>query len=109
MLEIVSGLLSGISVILWVILLVAFNCFWGAASALLAPQKKRKAANWFFLSLFYGPYGLILLACSKTLSKVNEYTESDTLSKVLWCLLAAFLVLGLTLGLIIFQIISETL
>ena len=40
MLEIVSGLFSGISVILWVILLVAFNCFWGAASALLAPQKK---------------------------------------------------------------------
>lgn len=52
------------------------------ATAVLAPQKGRNSINWFFLSLFWGVVGLVILACSKHLER--EKGESDTLSKVLW-------------------------
>lgn len=52
------------------------------ATAVLASRKGRNSVNWFFLSLFWGIVGLIVLACSKHLER--EKGESDTLVKVLW-------------------------
>lgn len=61
------------------------------ATAVLAPQKGRNSINWFFLSLFWGVVGLVILACSKHLEREKE--ESDTLSKVLWTIVLIPLVL----------------
>lgn len=63
----------------------AFNLLWAVLSAILAKRRGRNAWNWFFLSCFYGIFGILFLACSKTINN-NEYRESDTLSKVLWFL-----------------------
>lgn len=63
----------------------AFNLLWAALSAVLAKRRGRNAWSWFFLSCFYGIFGLIFLACSKTINS-SENRESDTLSKVLWIL-----------------------
>lgn len=52
------------------------------ATAVLASRKGRNSVNWFFLSVFWGIIGLIVLACSRRLDK--ELEESDTLAKVLW-------------------------
>ncbi len=52
------------------------------ATAVLASRKGRNSVNWFFLSIFWGIVGLIVLACSKQLDK--EKGERDTLVKVLW-------------------------
>lgn len=52
------------------------------ATAALASRKNRNPWNWFFLSLFWGIVGLIILACSKCLDRKNG--ERDTLVKVLW-------------------------
>lgn len=78
--EMILAALLGINVTLAVILFVAFNLFWGIASAVFSGNRGRNACNWFFLSCIYGWYGLVLLACSKTKGK----EESDTLAKVLW-------------------------
>ena len=37
----------------------------------------------YWLKCFYGIFGLLFLACSKTINQ-GEYRESDTLAKVLW-------------------------
>jgi hypothetical protein len=68
-------------------LIVGFFCILFAlgisiATAVLASRKGRNSVNWFFLSLFWGIIGLIVLACSKHLER--EKGESDTLVKVLW-------------------------
>lgn len=68
-------------------IITVFFCFLFAlgisiATTVLAPRKGRNSVNWFFLSLFWGIIGLIVLACSKSLDK--EIEESDTLAKVLW-------------------------
>lgn len=82
-----TGTLFGLSVATIIVMLIILNTFWSVASALLAHYRRgRNACNWFFLSLFYGVYGLILLGCSKTLNKGEYQNESDTLSKVLWSL-----------------------
>lgn len=47
------------------------------ATAVIASRKGRNSVNWFFLSLFWGIVGLIVLACSKHLER--EKGESDTL------------------------------
>ena len=64
-------------------LIVDFFCILFAlgisiATAVLASRKGRNSVNWFFLSLFWGIVGLIVLACSKHLER--EKGESDTLS-----------------------------
>lgn len=61
------------------------------ATAVLASRKGRNSVNWFFLSIFWGIVGLIVLACSKHLDK--EKGESDTLVKVLWTIVLIPLVL----------------
>lgn len=78
--EMILAALLGINVTLAIILFVVFNMFWGIASAVFSEKRGRNAWNWFFLSCIYGWYGLVLLACSKTISK----EESDTLAKALW-------------------------
>lgn len=52
------------------------------ATSVLASRKGRNSVNWFFLSIFWGIVGLIILACSKHLER--EKGERDTLVKVLW-------------------------
>ena len=61
----------------------AFNISWAIFSAILAKRRGRNSWNWFFLTCFYGIFGLLFLACSKTINQ-GEYRESDTLAKVLW-------------------------
>ena len=51
------------------------------ATTVLASRKGRNPVNWFFLSLFWGVVGLIILACAKDLDQAKG--ERDTLSKVL--------------------------
>ena len=77
-------------------LIVSFFCILFAlgisiATAVLASRKGRNSVNWFFLSLFWGIVGLIVLACSKHLER--EKGESDTLVKVLWIIVLIPLVL----------------
>lgn len=77
-------------------LIVGFFCILFAlgisiATAVLASRKGRNSVNWFFLSLFWGIVGLIVLACSKHLEREKE--ESDTLVKVLWTIVLIPLVL----------------
>ncbi len=77
-------------------LIVGFFCILFAlgisiATAVLASRKGRNSVNWFFLSLFWGIVGLIVLACSKQLER--EKGESDTLVKVLWTIVLIPLVL----------------
>lgn len=61
------------------------------ATAILASRKGRNSVNWFFLSIFWGIVGLIVLACSKHLER--EKGESDTLVKVLWTIVLIPLIL----------------
>lgn len=77
-------------------LIVGFFCILFAlgisiATTVLASRKGRNSVNWFFLSLFWGIVGLIVLACSKHLER--EKGESDTLVKVLWSIVLIPLVL----------------
>lgn len=77
-------------------LIVGFFCILFAlgisiATAVLASRKGRNSVNWFFLSLFWGIVGLIVLACSKHLER--EKGENDTLVKVLWSIVLIPLVL----------------
>lgn len=68
--------------LIWAVF-AAFNILWAIFSAILAKRRGRNAWNWFFLTCFYGIFGLLFLACSRTINQ-GEYRESDTLSKVLW-------------------------
>lgn len=86
--EIIKGILAllgigGISLTLVWLLFAVFNLLWAILSAVLATRRGRNAWNWFFISCFYGIFGLLFLACSRTINQ-GEYKESDTLSKVLW-------------------------
>ena len=75
--------LGGLSLTLVWLLFAVFNLLWAILSAVLATRRGRNAWNWFFLTCFYGIFGLLFLACSRTINQ-GEYRESDTLSKVLW-------------------------
>lgn len=86
--EIIKGILAllglgGLSLTLVWLLFSVFNLLWAILSAVLATRRGRNAWNWFFLTCFYGIFGLLFLACSKTINQ-GEYRESDTLAKVLW-------------------------
>ena len=86
--EIIKGILAllglgGLSLTLVWLLFAVFNLLWAILSAVLATRRGRNAWNWFFLTCFYGIFGLLFLACSRTINQ-GEYKESDTLSKILW-------------------------
>lgn len=86
--EIIKGILAllgigGISLTLVWLLFAVFNLLWAILSAVLATRRGRNAWNWFFLTCFWGIFGLLFLVCSRTINQ-GEYKESDTLSKVLW-------------------------
>lgn len=68
--------------LIWAVF-AAFNILWAIFSAILAKRRGRNSWNWFFLTCIYGIFGLLFLACSKTINQ-GEYRESDTLAKVLW-------------------------
>ena len=78
----------------------AFNILWAVFSAILAKRRGRNAWNWFFLTCFYGIFGLLFLACSKTINQ-GEYRESDTLAKVLWWVFLIPTTIIVTLSIII--------
>ena len=102
--EVIEVILSSLGVgvagvyLIWAVF-AAFNLLWAILSAVLATRRGRNAWNWFFLTCIYGVFGLLFLACSKTL---NE-KERDTLAKVLWWLFAIPVVILTTL-LIVFAI-----
>lgn len=86
--EVIKGILAllglgGLSLTLVWLLFAVFNLLWAVLSVVLATRRGRNAWNWFFLSCFYGIFGLLFLACSRTINQ-GEYRESDTLAKVLW-------------------------
>ena len=83
--EVILSLLGvgAVSVYLIWAVFAAFNILWAILSAVLATRRGRNPWNWFFLTCFYGIFGLLFLACSKIINQ-GEYHESDTLSKVLW-------------------------
>ncbi len=78
----------------------AFNILWAVFSAILAKRRGRNAWNWFFLTCFWGIFGLLFLACSRTINQ-GEYKESDTLSKVLWAVFLIPTTIIVTLSIII--------
>lgn len=78
----------------------AFNILWAVFSAILAKRHGRNAWNWFFLTCFWGIFGLLFLACSRTINQ-GEYKESDTLSKVLWTVFLIPTTIIVTLSIII--------
>lgn len=78
----------------------AFNILWAVFSAILAKRRGRNAWNWFFLTCFWGIFGLLFLACSRTINQ-GEYKESDTLSKVLWTVFLIPTTIIVTLSIII--------
>lgn len=75
--------LGSLSLTLVWLLFAVFNLLWAVLSAVLTTRRGRNAWNWFFLTCFYGIFGLLFLACSRTINQ-GEYRDSDTLSKVLW-------------------------
>ena len=60
--------LGGLSLTLVWLLFAVFNLLWAILSAVLATRRGRNAWNWFFLTCFYGIFGLLFLACSKTIN-----------------------------------------
>ncbi len=92
--------LGGISLTLIWLLFAVFNLLWAILSAVLATRRGRNAWNWFFLTCFYGIFGLLFLACSRTINQ-GEYRESDTLSKVLWLVFLIPTTVIVTLSIII--------
>ncbi|MCD7713321.1 MAG: hypothetical protein LUI08_00085 [Prevotella sp.] len=73
--------------VVWLCFVLA-NLIWAISSALLAGRRGRNAVNWFFLTCFYGPIGLLFLACSRDINQDEDGEESDTLAKTMWILLA---------------------
>lgn len=103
--EVIKGILAllglgGLSLTLVWLLFAVFNLLWAILSAVLATRRGRNAWNWFFLSCFYGIFGLLFLACSRTINQ-GEYKESDTLSKVLWAVFLIPTTIIVTLSIII--------
>ena len=100
--EVILSLLGvgAVSVYLIWAAFAAFNILWAIFSAILAKRRGRNSWNWFFLTCFYGIFGLLFLACSKTINK-GEYKESDTLSKVLWAVFLIPTTIVITLSIII--------
>ena len=92
--------LGGISLTFIWLLFAVFNLLWAILSAVLATRRGRNAWNWFFLTCFYGIFGLLFLACSRTINQ-GEYRESDTLSKVLWLVFLIPTTVIVTLSIII--------
>ena len=92
--------LGGISLTFIWLLFAVFNLLWAILAAILATRRGRNAWNWFFLTCFYGIFGLLFLACSKTINQ-GEYYESDTLSKVLWLIFIVPTTIIVTLMIII--------
>jgi len=73
-----------------------FNLIFACAAAILANRKGRSGVNWFFLTLFWGIFGIVFLGCSKEIDK-TEY-ETDTLSKVLWGIVVTPIIILCLLG-----------
>lgn len=92
--------ITGIGVGAFIILLVVVNVHWAILSAILTVRRGRDACNWFFLTLFYGAFGLLALACSKTINQ-GEERESDTLSKILWIAVIVPIIAVSTLAIVI--------
>ena len=92
--------LGGLSLTLVWLMFAFFNLLWAILSAVLATRRGRNPWNWFFLTLFYGIFGLLFLACSKTINQ-GEYRESDTLAKVLWWVFIIPTTVIITLSIII--------
>lgn len=92
--------LGSLSLTLVWLLFAAFNILWAVFSAILATRRGRNAWNWFFLTCFYGIFGLLFLACSRTINQ-GEYRESDTLAKVLWWVFLIPTTIIVTLSIII--------
>lgn len=92
--------LGGLSLTLVWLLFAVFNLLWAILSAVLATRRGRNPWNWFFLTCFYGIFGLLFLACSKTINQ-GEYRESDTLAKVLWWVFLIPTTIIVTLSIII--------
>lgn len=92
--------IGGIGVGTFIILLVVVNVHWAILSAILTVRRGRDACNWFFLTLFYGAFGLLALACSKTINQ-GEERENDTLSKILWIAVVVPIIAVSTLAIVI--------
>lgn len=92
--------ITGIGVGTFIILLVVVNVHWAILSAILTVRRGRDACNWFFLTLFYGAFGLLALACSKTINQ-GEERENDTLSKILWIAVVVPIIVVSTLVIVI--------
>lgn len=92
--------ITGIGVGTFIILLVVVNVHWAILSAILTVRRGRYACNWFFLTLFYGAFGLLALACSKTINQ-GEERENDTLSKILWIAVVVPIIAVSTLAIVI--------
>lgn len=92
--------ITGIGVGTFIILLVVVNVHWAILSAILTVRRGRDACNWFFLTLFYGTFGLLALACSKTINQ-GEERENDTLSKILWIAVVVPIIAVSTLAIVI--------
>ena len=92
--------ITGIGVGTFIILLVVVNVHWAILSAILTVRRGRDACNWFFLTLFYGAFGLLALACSKTINQ-GEERENDTLSKILWIAVVVPIIAVSTLAIVI--------
>lgn len=92
--------IGGIGVGAFIILLVVVNVHWAILSAILTVRRGRDACNWFFLTLFYGAFGLLALACSKTINQ-GEERENDTLSKILWIAVVVPIIAVSTLAIVI--------
>ena len=92
--------ITGIGVGTFIILLVVVNVHWAILSAILTVRRGRDACNWFFLTLFYGAFGLLAFACSKTINQ-GEERENDTLSKILWIAVVVPIIAVSTLAIVI--------
>lgn len=92
--------ITGIGVGTFIILLVVVNVHWAILSAILTVRRGRDACNWFFLTLFYGAFGLLALACSKNINQ-GEERENDTLSKILWIAVVVPIIVVSTLAIVI--------
>lgn len=92
--------ITGIGVGTFIILLVVVNVHWAILSAILTVRRGRDACNWFFLTLFYGTFGLLALACSKTINQ-GEERENDTLSKIIWIAVVVPIIAVSTLAIVI--------
>lgn len=78
----------------WFIILI-FKIAIIIATVMLAKRKGRNGLNWFFLSLFWGVLGLIILACADKINR--EEGDRDTLAKVLWIIVVIPIIINLVI------------